>query len=251
MNLRFEELDWQPTPLGEFTLRRRHDLTVDQDVYEVKLGEEFLMSSLFTVAEIELARLGPGRPRPPRTVRAGRRTRARLHRPGRAGRSAGFRGDGDRGRRAGARLAPPQPDPGHRRAGHRPTLPARPRRLLPPGRGRSGDDLRRDPARHRSHAEPSARLRPRRLLQRRRPDRDGQAPPAGRRVRAVVGRPARPGLPGGPARGLRRADRRAGVVRQSDHRRRVQQHRSTWAGGRTPTCRPRRTSGRRGSRGPA
>ena len=57
MNLRFEELDWQPTPLGEFTLRRRHDLTVDQDVYEVKLGEEFLMSSLFTVAEIELARL--------------------------------------------------------------------------------------------------------------------------------------------------------------------------------------------------
>jgi spermidine synthase len=28
------------------------------DVYEVKLGEEFLMSSLFTVAEVELARLG-------------------------------------------------------------------------------------------------------------------------------------------------------------------------------------------------
>jgi spermidine synthase len=57
MNPRFEELDWQRTPLGEFTLRRRRDLTVDQDVYEVKLGEEFLMSSLFTVAEIELARL--------------------------------------------------------------------------------------------------------------------------------------------------------------------------------------------------
>ncbi len=57
MSLRFEELDWQQTPLGEFTLRRRQDPTVDQDVYEVKLGEEFLMSSLFTVAEIELARL--------------------------------------------------------------------------------------------------------------------------------------------------------------------------------------------------
>jgi spermidine synthase len=57
MNLRFEELDWQQTPLGEFTLRRRHDLTARRDVYEVKLGDEFLMSSLFTVAEIELARL--------------------------------------------------------------------------------------------------------------------------------------------------------------------------------------------------
>lgn len=31
------------------------------EVYEVKLGDEFLMSSLFTVAEIELARLGLAR----------------------------------------------------------------------------------------------------------------------------------------------------------------------------------------------
>ncbi|SDT38153.1 spermidine synthase [Microlunatus soli] len=57
MGLRFEELDWQQTPLGEFTLRRRRELAVDRDVYEVKLNDEFLMSSLFTVAEIELARL--------------------------------------------------------------------------------------------------------------------------------------------------------------------------------------------------
>lgn len=57
MSLRLEELDWQQTPLGEFTLRRRRELTVDRDVYEVKLNDEFLMSSLFTVAEIELARL--------------------------------------------------------------------------------------------------------------------------------------------------------------------------------------------------
>lgn len=57
MSLRFEELDWQQTPLGEFTLRRRRELSVDRDVYEVKLNDEFLMSSLFTVAEIELARL--------------------------------------------------------------------------------------------------------------------------------------------------------------------------------------------------
>jgi spermidine synthase len=44
--------------MGEISLRRRLDPTLHVDVYEVKLGEEFLMSSLFTVAEIELARLG-------------------------------------------------------------------------------------------------------------------------------------------------------------------------------------------------
>jgi len=58
MSLRFEELAWRQTPMGEISLRRRWDPTVEQDVYEVKLGDEFLMSSLFTVAEIELARLG-------------------------------------------------------------------------------------------------------------------------------------------------------------------------------------------------
>jgi spermidine synthase len=58
MGLRFEELDWQDTPMGEISLRRRVEPTLGIDVYEVKLGEEFLMSSLFTVAEIELARLG-------------------------------------------------------------------------------------------------------------------------------------------------------------------------------------------------
>lgn len=58
MSSRFEELDWQQTPMGELTLRRRHDPVVDTDVYEVKLGDEYLMSSLFTLAEEELARLG-------------------------------------------------------------------------------------------------------------------------------------------------------------------------------------------------
>ncbi|MEV4535917.1 spermidine synthase [Asanoa sp. NPDC049518] len=58
MSLRFEELAWRQTPMGEISLRRRWDATVDEDVYEVKLGDEFLMSSLFTVAEVELARLG-------------------------------------------------------------------------------------------------------------------------------------------------------------------------------------------------
>jgi spermidine synthase len=58
MSLRFEELDWQPTSMGDISLRRRFDPFVKADVYEVKLGEEFLMSSLFTAAEIALARLG-------------------------------------------------------------------------------------------------------------------------------------------------------------------------------------------------
>jgi spermidine synthase len=58
MSRRFEELDWQPTAMGGISLRRRLERTLDVDVYEVKLGEEFLMSSLFPVAEIELARLG-------------------------------------------------------------------------------------------------------------------------------------------------------------------------------------------------
>lgn len=58
MIARFEELAWQETPLGDVSLRRRHDPALDVDIYEVKLGDEFLMSSLFPVAEIELAHLG-------------------------------------------------------------------------------------------------------------------------------------------------------------------------------------------------
>ncbi len=44
--------------MGAISLRLRLEPSLEIDVYEVKLGEEFLMSSLFTVAEIELARLG-------------------------------------------------------------------------------------------------------------------------------------------------------------------------------------------------
>lgn len=58
MITRFEELDWQQTPIGELILRRRTEPAVDAEIYEVKLGDEFLMSSLFTVAEEELAHLG-------------------------------------------------------------------------------------------------------------------------------------------------------------------------------------------------
>jgi len=55
---RFEELDRRDTPMGVLTVRRRREPTLEIDVYEVKLGDEFLMSSLFTVAEIRLAELG-------------------------------------------------------------------------------------------------------------------------------------------------------------------------------------------------
>ncbi len=55
MSARLEELDWSATPLGELTLRRRFDPVAHTDVFEVKLGDDFLMSSLFTVAEIALA----------------------------------------------------------------------------------------------------------------------------------------------------------------------------------------------------
>jgi spermidine synthase len=57
MAARFEELDWRATPMGAISLRRRRDPLSGTDVYEVKLDDDFLMSSLFTVGEIELARL--------------------------------------------------------------------------------------------------------------------------------------------------------------------------------------------------
>lgn len=61
MSARFEELGWQQTPMGEISLRRRFDPIVRADIFEVKLDDEFLMSSLFTVAERELARLSVAR----------------------------------------------------------------------------------------------------------------------------------------------------------------------------------------------
>lgn len=47
--------------MGVISLRRRFDPTVRTDVFEVKLDDEHLMSSLFTVAERELARLALAR----------------------------------------------------------------------------------------------------------------------------------------------------------------------------------------------
>ncbi|QYG94191.1 spermidine synthase [Iamia sp. SCSIO 61187] len=53
----FEELDRRSTAQGEISLRRRFDPSLRVEVHEVRLADAFLMSSLFTVAEEELARL--------------------------------------------------------------------------------------------------------------------------------------------------------------------------------------------------
>ena len=58
MSALFEELDYRETPLGAISLRRRRVLSLDRDVFEVMLGDEHLMSSLFTEGEIALAELG-------------------------------------------------------------------------------------------------------------------------------------------------------------------------------------------------
>ena len=55
----FEELDFRQTPLGDLILRRRTILSLEnREVFEIILGEAFLMSSLFTEVEVALANLG-------------------------------------------------------------------------------------------------------------------------------------------------------------------------------------------------
>lgn len=58
MSGRLTELAGANTPMGDISLRVRLDPTVGVPVYEAKLDDEFLMSSLFTVAEVALASLG-------------------------------------------------------------------------------------------------------------------------------------------------------------------------------------------------
>jgi spermidine synthase len=58
MSMNFEELDYRPTPMGVLTLRRRRRPDSEVDIYEIKLGDEFLMSSAFIAAEIALADIG-------------------------------------------------------------------------------------------------------------------------------------------------------------------------------------------------
>ncbi len=58
MSRAFEEIDHRSTPLGDISLRRRLEPVLQVDVWEVKLGDEFLMSSLFTASEEAVATLG-------------------------------------------------------------------------------------------------------------------------------------------------------------------------------------------------
>jgi spermidine synthase len=57
---RFAELDYRSTPIGNVSLRRRFDLRLHKEVYEIKLDEDFLMSSAFIVSEVALAELSLG-----------------------------------------------------------------------------------------------------------------------------------------------------------------------------------------------
>ncbi len=59
MSANFAELAFCQTSLGELTLRRRRILGLGGlEVFEVKLGDSFLMSSLFHEVEVALADLG-------------------------------------------------------------------------------------------------------------------------------------------------------------------------------------------------
>ena len=61
MGSRVVELAYAETDLGALTLRRRSDLRTGDEVYEVRIDDDFLMSSLFTVAEVALADLALAR----------------------------------------------------------------------------------------------------------------------------------------------------------------------------------------------
>ena len=58
MSRLFEELDRQTTEIGEISLRRRLEPSLLVDVFEVKIGEDGLMSSLITDGEEAVATLG-------------------------------------------------------------------------------------------------------------------------------------------------------------------------------------------------
>lgn len=57
LSVLFEELDYCPTEIGAISLRRRWEPRLGKDIYEIKLGDEHLMSDVFTVSEIALADL--------------------------------------------------------------------------------------------------------------------------------------------------------------------------------------------------
>lgn len=56
--LPYEELAWSSTPIGEISLRRRFDRVSQRWVTEVRLDDEYLMTSQFNATEVALATLG-------------------------------------------------------------------------------------------------------------------------------------------------------------------------------------------------
>jgi len=59
MSLMFEELDYRPTPIGDLRLRRRRMVQFgDLDIFEIILGDDFLMTSLFHESEDQLSNIG-------------------------------------------------------------------------------------------------------------------------------------------------------------------------------------------------
>ena len=58
MSRLFEELGRAPTPIGEISLRRRLEPVLQVDLFEIKIGEDGLMSSLITDGEEAVATLG-------------------------------------------------------------------------------------------------------------------------------------------------------------------------------------------------
>jgi len=59
MALMFEELDYRPTPIGDLRLRRRRMVQFGElDIFEIILGDDFLMTSLFHESEDQLSNIG-------------------------------------------------------------------------------------------------------------------------------------------------------------------------------------------------
>ncbi|MDX1563764.1 MAG: hypothetical protein R3236_00095 [Phycisphaeraceae bacterium] len=59
MSKSIEELDFRRTKLGDITLRRRRSPSLQgEEIYEVILNNEFLMSSVVNASEIALAKIG-------------------------------------------------------------------------------------------------------------------------------------------------------------------------------------------------
>ena len=56
--MKFEELDYRDTSIGELSLRRRWSPALAATVYEIKLGHEYLMTSYFTESERALGEIG-------------------------------------------------------------------------------------------------------------------------------------------------------------------------------------------------